>query len=121
MIRGHQQDDGGWSIRRFASPETWGSGNRAKKLRAELEFGSPPSDGHMTGLATVVLREAGVPADDPQIQKAVRWLKANQRESGRWWTRSLNTDKHHLITYSGTAYPMLALSLCEELPSRDQD
>ena len=57
-----------------------------------------------------------VPTNDPQIQKAIQWLKANQRESGRWWTRSLNTDKHHLITYSGTAYPLLALMKCNELP-----
>ncbi|NCF94438.1 MAG: hypothetical protein GWQ05_26285 [Verrucomicrobiaceae bacterium] len=121
MIRSHQREDGGWSIRRFASPETWGSGNRAEKLRAEPEFGEPPSDGHMTGLAIIVLREAGAPVDDPQITKAIRWLKANQRESGRWWTRSLNTDKHHLITYSGTAYPMLALSLCGELTQPTAD
>lgn len=121
MIRSHQREDGGWSIRRFASPESWGSGNRAEKLRAEPEFGEPPSDGHMTGLAIIVLREAGAPVDDPQITKAIRWLKANQRESGRWWTRSLNTDKHHLITYSGTAYPMLALSLCGELTQPTAD
>ncbi len=121
MIQGHQQDDGGWSTRSFARPETWGSGNRAEKLRAEPEFVTPPSDGHMTGLAVIVLREAGVLADDPQIQKAIRWLKANQRESGRWWTRSLNTDRHHLITYSGTAYPLVALSLCGELTPPEVD
>ncbi|MEM7383501.1 MAG: hypothetical protein AAF514_01025 [Verrucomicrobiota bacterium] len=115
MIRKHQQPDGGWSMRHFASPESWGSGNRAEKLRAEADFGSPASDGHMTGLAVVVLRETGVPADDPALQRAVQWLKTNQRASGRWWTRSLNTDKWHLITYSGTAYPLLALSLCGEL------
>lgn len=111
-----QQDDGGWSIRSFAEPEQWGGGNRAEKLRAEPEFRKPPSDGHMTGLATLVLRDADVPADDPRIQKAVGWLKSNQRESGRWWTRSLNTDKFHFITYSGTAYPLLALMKCGELP-----
>lgn len=115
MIRKHQQEDGGWSIRSFASPEAWGNGDRAEKLRAEPDFAKPLSDGHMTGLAVIVLRESGVPIEDPQVQKGIRWIKSNQRESGRWWTRSLNTDKHHLITYSGTAYPMLALSLCEEL------
>ena len=117
-IWSHQQADGGWSIRSFAAPEQWGGGNRAEKLRAEPDFKNPPSDGHMTGLATLVLRDAGVPADDPRIQKAVHWLKSNQRESGRWWTRSLNTDKFHFITYSGTAYPLLALMKCGELPKR---
>ena len=45
-------------------------------------------------------------------------MKQNQRESGRWWTRSLNNDSSHFITYSGTAYPLLALGLCGELPTR---
>jgi len=111
-----QNEDGGWAIRSFASPEQWGRGNRADKLRSETEFEKPSSDGHMTGLATLVLRDAGVPAKDPRLQKAVNWLKSNQRESGRWWTRSLNTDKYHFITYSATAYPLLALMKCGELP-----
>ena len=115
MIWKHQRADGGWSIRSFAKPEQWGSGNRARKLRAEPEFENPPSDGHMTGLATLVLRDAGIPAADPRLRRAVKWLKSNQRESGRWWTRSLNTDKFHFITYSATAYPMLALMKCCEL------
>ena len=66
----------------------------------------------MTGLAIVALREAGVPRNDPRIQRGVMWLNSNQRESGRWWTRSLNTDRAHYITYSGTALPALALQLC---------
>ena len=112
MLWSHQRDDGGWAIRTFSTPEKWASGNRAKKLRAEPEFKNPPSDGHMTGLAVLVLREAGVPAKDARLQKAVRWLLANQRASGRWWTRSLNTDKYHYITYSSTAYALLALMKC---------
>ena len=114
----HQRKDGGWSLRTFSAPEKWGRGNRAAKLRAEPEFKNPPSDGHMTGLAVLVLREAGVPANDPRLQKGIQWLLANQRESGRWWTRSLNTDKAHYITYSGTAYPLLALAKCGVLPKK---
>jgi squalene-hopene/tetraprenyl-beta-curcumene cyclase len=113
LLAKHQQSDGGWSIRTFAAPEAWGRGNRAEKLRAEPDFASPASDGHMTGLALIVLRASGTPADDPQIQRGVAWLKANQRASGRWWTRSLNTDAWHFITYSGTAFPLLALQMCE--------
>ena len=118
VLWSHQLENGGWSLRTFAAPDQWGDGNRAAKLRAEKEFLSPSSDGHMTGLAVLVLREAGVPAEDPRLQKAVRWLLANQRESGRWWTRSLNTDKYHYITYSGTAYPLLALAKCGVLTSK---
>ncbi len=108
----HQRKDGGWSIRTFSSPDKWGRGNRAEKLRAEDEFQNPPSDGHQTGLCLLVLRQAGVPAADPRLQRAVKWLLSHQRESGRWWTRSLNTDKFHFITYSGTCYPLLALDSC---------
>ena len=116
MIRSKQRADGGWALRAFARPEEWGEGNRAEKLRAEKEFADPPSDGHQTGLALVALREAGVGARDPGIQKGVRWLLANQRESGRWWTRSLNTDNYHFIAFSGTLYPLVALHLCDALP-----
>lgn len=117
MVLKKQRADGGWSIRTFGEPEQWGRGNRAEKLRAEPEFADPPSDGHQTGLAVIVLREAGLPAADPRIQKGVQWLLSNQRASGRWWTRSLNTEKLHFITYSGTAFPLLALSLCDALPA----
>jgi hypothetical protein len=61
MIFSHQRSDGGWSIRNFALPEEWGKGNRAEKLRAELEFPDPPSDGHMTGLAIIVRSRLGSP------------------------------------------------------------
>lgn len=118
MVWKHQRPDGGWSIRSFAAPEAWGKGNRADRLKAEPDIGSPASDGHQTGLAVIVLRESGVPADDPRLKQAVKWLQSNQRVSGRWWTKSLNTDSWHFITYSGTAFPLLALSMCDALPAQ---
>lgn len=117
MVLAKQNPDGGWSIRSFGAPGEWGRGNRAEKLRSEPELADPPSDGHQTGLALIVLRESGIAAADPRLQKGVNWLLANQRSSGRWWTRSLNTEKWHFITYSGTAFPLLALSLCDALPA----
>ncbi len=116
MLAKHQRADGGWSIRTFAAPEAWGGGNRAAKIKSEPEFADPPSDGHQTGLAIIVLREHGIAADDARIQRGVKWLQSNQRESGRWWTRSLNTDSYHFITYSGTAFPLRALQMCNALP-----
>jgi len=110
-----QRPDGGWALRSFSPPEKWGSGIRVDRLSKEPDYEHPPSDGHMTGLAVLVLREAGLPKDDRRIQSGVEWLRANQRKSGRWWTRSLNTDNWQFITYSGTAYPLLALSLCDAL------
>lgn len=112
----HQQEDGGWSIRSFSAPEDWGSGNREDKLRAEEDFDNPPSDGHQTGLAIVVLCDAGVAPDDARIARGIEWITRNQRESGRWWTRSLNNDKDHFITFSGTCYPLLALAKTDRLP-----
>ena len=110
MILNHQRPDGGWSIRSFAEPEQWGRGNRAKRLLAEQDLGDPASDGHQTGLALVLLSAQGVPTSDPAVQRGLQWLKANQRQSGRWWTKSLNTDKWHFITYTGTLYPVMALA-----------
>ncbi|MCA9092221.1 MAG: hypothetical protein KDA68_01940 [Planctomycetaceae bacterium] len=117
MVREQQREDGGWSIRSFAAPEAWGKGNRAERLRGEADLANPPSDGHLTGLATLVLIENGIGTDDPAIAKGLEWLKKNQRESGRWWTKSLNTDTWHFITYSGTCYPLMALYKGGALPS----
>lgn len=118
MIFKHQQKDGGWSIRTFAKPEQWGDGKRAKRIRKEPDFKSPESDGHMTGLAVVVLREAGVPANDKRIVRAIAWIKRNQQQSGRWWTKSLNTNRYHYITYSGTMFPVAALIKCGVKPDK---
>jgi len=116
MLWSQQRDDGGWSIRTFATPESLGGGRRAEQLKTEADYLNPSSDGYQTGLAVVVLREAGVAAEDARIQRAVKWLLSNQRESGRWWTRSLNTEsRFHFITYSGSAYSALALAKCNAM------
>ncbi len=117
LLEKHQRTDGGWSIRSFAEPEQWGQGNRAAKLRAEPEFTREPSDGHMTGLALIVLAENGVAKNDPHVAKGIAWLKSHQQVSGRWWTRSLNTDTYHFITYSGTAYPLMAMDRFDAWPA----
>ena len=56
--------------------------------------------------------------DSAAIQKAVKWLKSNQRESGRWFTRSLQVDRTntnaHLITNVGSVFCVLALHACGE-------
>lgn len=114
----HQRPDGGWSICTFATPENLGGGRRALRLAEDPYFLKAPSDGYQTGLAVVVLRDAGVPSSHPGIQKAVNWLLSGQRQSGRWWTRSLNADsRFHFISYSGTAYAALALAKCDAMPA----
>ncbi len=115
MIWDHQRKDGGWSVRSFAKPHEWGNGSREEKITSDRDFYMPGSDGHMTGLAVIALREAGVSALDPRIQQAVGWIDSNQRESGRWWTSSLNSEGLHLITYSATSYALLSLWKCNAL------
>jgi squalene-hopene/tetraprenyl-beta-curcumene cyclase len=55
-----------------------------------------------------------VSVKDKAIQRGVDWLRTNQRVSGRWFTRSLNTDRAHYITNAGTAFSVLALTSCAD-------
>ena len=59
------------------------------------------------------LRQAGVPASHDKLQQGTAWLKANQRLSGRWFTRSLSNDKAHYIANAGTGFALLAITACE--------
>jgi squalene-hopene/tetraprenyl-beta-curcumene cyclase len=99
-----QKPDGGWSL------PTLGDWTGRDELPNDR---TAPSDGYATGLVIYILRQAGVPASSGPIQKGVAWLKSNQRESGRWFTRSVNTDRYHFITHAGTAFAVLALKACE--------
>ncbi len=100
-----QHEDGSWSI---ASLGDW-----------KREDGSPQDlksgDGYATGLVVYLARRAGVSADDPRLARGVAWLKANQRESGRWFTRSLHKDGRHFISHAGMSMAVMALSACGEL------
>ncbi len=100
-----QHDDGGWGL------ATLGDWERADGKEQDLKS----SDGYGTGFVIYVLRNAGVAAAAPELQRGIRWLKSNQRESGRWFTRSLNKGSKHYITHAGTAMAILALSSCDEL------
>ncbi len=105
-LRSLQKDDGGWGL---ATLGNW-----------EREDGSPQdvdsSDGYGTGFVVFVLREAGVPADDLAITRGIGWLKTHQRQSGRWFTRSLHADSMHYITHAGTAFAVMAIASCDDQP-----
>ena len=85
---------------------------RVEAPRPHAQRQESPSDGYATGLLLYVLRQTGMPATDEPIRRGVAWLKSNQRESGRWFTRSLNNDKAHYVTNAGTAFAVLALEAC---------
>ena len=104
-LKSQQKADGGWCLPSLG-----------KYTRHDKTPNDPAgaSDGYGTGFVVYVLRQAGVSADDPAVSKGVAWVKANQRESGRWFTRSLANDKAHFITNAGSAFCVLALDACGE-------
>jgi squalene-hopene/tetraprenyl-beta-curcumene cyclase len=95
-----QREDGGWSL------PSLGRYMRRDKSPNEA---NAPSDGYATGYVTYILKQAGVVPTDPSITKGIAWLKNNQRESGRWFTRSLNNDRDHFIANAGSAFAVMAL------------
>jgi len=128
-----QRPDGGWSLASLVDNhnDPARQTDAGRKARAEKGHGqeflifvgrekayksSLASDGYATGLVVLVLRQAGVPADDPRIRRGVAWLKAHQRESGRWFTPSQSWHTQHLIANAGTAYAVLALHAAGEIP-----
>jgi len=106
-----QKPDGGWNLATLGA--NW---KRSDGSSQDYET----SDGYGTGFVIYALRSAGVPADDPRIQKGIEWLKTHQRASGRWFTRSMKKDSRHYITHSGTAYAILALTACGETTLADE-
>lgn len=105
-----QNADGGWTLARLL--DGWTDHSRKDRKPQDLKS----SDGYATGLIVYVARQAGVPPDDSRLRRAVEWLKSNQRASGRWFTRSPTKDARHYITNAGTAYAVLALAACGEVP-----
>jgi squalene-hopene/tetraprenyl-beta-curcumene cyclase len=102
-LRVLQHEDGGWGL---ATLGDWKRGDGSPQDTAT-------SEGYGTGFVVYVLRRAGVPANDPQIERGIAWLKSHQRESGRWFSRSLHADSKHYITHAGTAFAVLALASCD--------
>lgn len=132
MVWGKQLADGGWSTRRMSELLKWRvevhppTDRRPWKeamdptvvalIQNLPDAANPGSDPYMTAFAIVLLRESGVSASDPRIQRGIAWLKSNQRETGRWWMHSLYRGNYNYITYISTAQAMRALALCDELP-----
>lgn len=106
-LKASQNKDGGWTLIQLGD-DNWKREDR--KPHHQI------SDGYATAFSIYALRQAGMPANDPAIQRGLRWLKTNQRESGRWFTHSPRRDGKHYITQAATNMALLALASCEELP-----
>jgi squalene-hopene/tetraprenyl-beta-curcumene cyclase len=119
MLRAKQRADGGWSTRGMSAIDNWrdhAPPRVLELLRAEPDSADPASDPYMTAFAIVQMRAAGVPAADPQVRRGIAWLKAEQRQSGRWWMRSMYKHTYRFITFIATAQTLRALDACGELP-----
>lgn len=101
-LRAKQRADGGWSL------PSLGAYSRRDKAKTPNDPNAD-SDGYGTGFVTYVLLQSGAKPTDTAVAKGVAWLKANQRASGRWYTRSLSNDADHYIANAGTAFAVLAL------------
>ena len=104
-----QQADGGWSLARLLSDN--------EKAKTGQFAAGLPSDGYGTGFVLFVARQSGIAADDGRLREGVNWLKKNQRESGRWFVKSLANRPGNLISNAGTAWAVLGLAACGEVPS----
>ncbi len=100
-----QKEDGGWAL------ATLGNWKRGDGKKQDLET----SDGYGTGFVIYTLRRSrAMSADSRALRRGINWLKTHQRESGRWFTRSLNKDNKHFISHAGTAMAVMAISACDE-------
>lgn len=120
LLSSKQHADGGWSTRDFSALNDWHFevSEFVQNLITGLpDAAKPESDAYMTAFAVVLMRQNNVPVKDERIQKAVAWLKTEQRVSGRWWMHSLYRGNYHYITYIATCQALKALSLCGELDS----
>lgn len=118
LLSTRQHADGGWSTRDMSAVGDWHyevSSTVANLIANLPDAKQPQSDPYMTGLAIVLMRQSGMPADDPRIQRGIAWLKHEQRQSGRWWMQSLYRGNYNYITYIATCQALKALALCDEL------
>jgi squalene-hopene/tetraprenyl-beta-curcumene cyclase len=100
-----QNSDGGWSLYALAPSDRHG----ARFLRLW-------SDGYATGFVTFVLQRAGLPRDNPQLQRGLLWLAQHQDREGFWAAYSINhymnwsTPKGRFMSDAATAYAVLSLT-----------
>jgi squalene-hopene/tetraprenyl-beta-curcumene cyclase len=99
-----QKKDGGWALPALGSwPRHDGAPNDPQG----------ESDGYATSLAALVLCQRGYGITDSHVKRALGWIQQHQRESGRWYTRSLYSDRfQNYLSNMGTAYAVMALNSC---------
>jgi Squalene-hopene cyclase C-terminal domain len=87
LLRGLQQNDGGWN-----------------------QLAGLSTDALVTGQALYALNAAGVGSDDPAVRRACRFLMTTQQHDGSWLVHTRNPNSHDpVISYYGTAWAVLGL------------
>ncbi len=118
LLSSKQHADGGWSLRDMSALNDWHfkmSDTVVNLINGLPDAAKPESDAYMTAFSIVLMRQNNVPASDERIQRALKWLKQEQRVSGRWWMQSLYRGNYSYITYIATTQALKALALCDEL------
>ena len=113
-----QRSDGGWELASLAWPKDRYVKSLIREwLRSDGTAQERHSDGYATGLMTFALRQSGVPAQDPRLQRAMSWLTAHQNKADGSWpsvslTKRRDPSSHigHFMNDAATAYAVLALS-----------
>ena len=82
LLSQKQHADGGWSLRDMSPVNDWHfkMSDTVLKIIASLpDAAKPESDPYMTALAIVLMKQSGIATTDARIQRAVAWLKREQR------------------------------------------
>jgi squalene-hopene/tetraprenyl-beta-curcumene cyclase len=100
-----QRADGGWALSELGDFERVDGTSQPRE-----------SEGYATGLSIHVLLGAGVPVTQPELIKAVTYLRSHQQADGSWRGRSLNKERDpktfagKLMSDAATAFAALALA-----------
>jgi hypothetical protein len=106
-----QEADGGWGLPKLGKAASGKGEWKSQGVYPEKVV----SDGYATGLVVLALKRAGVAADHTQLQKALGWLNANQKE-GTWpihypnRARDPQSDIGKFMRDAATAFAVLALT-----------
>jgi squalene-hopene/tetraprenyl-beta-curcumene cyclase len=108
-----QIGDGGWNLADLGAK---GPGREKWKVQGRYPAGAK-ADGYATGLIVYVVRRAGVPTTDANLQAGRQWLFKNQdRNAGTWPVVYLNQNRDpsspqgKFMRDAATAYAVLALT-----------
>jgi len=116
LLSSKQHADGGWATRDFSALKDWHfeiSDAVTRLITSLPDAAHPESDAYMTALAIILMRESGVPASDSRLQRAVTWLKKEQRVSAAGGCIRCIAGLHY-ITYIATCQALKALAMCDE-------